>query len=146
VTEPSATFSPCFGGPFLVWHPSRYAELLAQKIQQHGASVWLVNTGWSGGSFGDGKRMKLAHTRAIIDAIHAGTLREAPTHRDPIFGLEIVTEAPGVPRDILLPRNTWRDPCAYDATAKRLAGLFRDNFKKFEAGTTAAIRDAGPTG
>jgi phosphoenolpyruvate carboxykinase (ATP) len=144
VTEPSATFSPCFGGPFLVWHPSKYAELLAHKMKQHGANVWLVNTGWSGGSYGTGKRMKLSLTRAIIDAIHSGALAEAPSQKDPIFGLEIITEIPGVPAGALLPRNTWQDPCAYDATAKRLAGLFTENFKRFASGVSDEVRAAGP--
>ena len=144
VTEPSATFSPCFGGPFLVWHPSKYAELLAHKMKQHGANVWLVNTGWSGGSYGTGKRMKLSLTRAIIDAIHSGALAEAPSQKDPIFGLEIITEIPGVPAGALMPRNTWQDPCAYDATAKRLAGLFTENFKRFASGVSDEVRAAGP--
>ena len=109
VTEPAATFSPCFGGPFLVWHPAKYAELLAAKLKQHGAHVWLVNTGWSGGAYGTGTRMKLAHTRAIIDAIHAGALADAPAQRDPMFGFDMVTECPGVPAEILTPRNTWAD-------------------------------------
>src|SRR5436305_7760447 len=95
VKEPSATFSPCFGGPFLVWHPNVYAELLAAKMRQHNARVWLVNTGWSGGGYGVGKRIKLAHTRAIIDAIHSGALGDAPVERDPVFGVEVVTECPG---------------------------------------------------
>ncbi len=146
VTEPTTVFSPCFGGPFLVWHPSRYAELLAQKIHQTGANVWLVNTGWSGGSFGTGKRMKLSFTRAIIDAIHSGALLGAPTRPDPLFGFEIVTAAPEVPASILHPRNTWADPAAYDATAARLAGLFRENFKRFEAQASADTRAAGPKG
>ena len=107
VTEPQATFSPCFGGPFLVWHPSKYAELLAEKMHQHKAHVWLVNTGWSGGSYGVGKRMKLAITRAIIDAIHGGVLASQPTVADPVFGFAAVSECPGVPKDILIPRNTW---------------------------------------
>jgi phosphoenolpyruvate carboxykinase (ATP) len=145
VTEPTATFSPCFGGPFLVWHPSKYAELLAAKMKQHKARVWLVNTGWSGGSYGTGKRISLRHTRAIIDAIHAGALAEAKTARDPVFGFEVVTECPGVPAEILLPRNTWADKAAYDAKAKGLAGLFRENFKKFEAGVSAEVKAAGPT-
>ena len=144
VTEPSATFSPCFGGPFLVWHPSRYAELLAQKMKQHGTHVWLVNTGWSGGSFGTGRRMKLPLTRAIIDAIHTGALGKAPVARDPIFGLEVIAEVPDVPSEALLPRNTWRDPAAYDATARKLAGMFRENFKKFESGVPTEVRAAGP--
>ena len=107
VKEPSATFSPCFGGPFLVWHPSKYAELLAAKMQQHKARVWLVNTGWSGGAHGVGKRIKLAHTRALLDAIHSGALAGAATERDPVFGFDVVTACPGVPSDILWPRDTW---------------------------------------
>ena len=144
VTEPTATFSPCFGGPFLVWHPSRYAELLAQKMRQHNTNVWLVNTGWSGGSFGTGRRMKLPLTRAIIDAIHSGALLEAPVERDPTFGFDVVTDVPGVPRESLVPRNTWRDPVAYDAAAKRLATLFRENFKKFEGGVAPEVRECNP--
>jgi hypothetical protein len=97
VKEPSATFSPCFGGPFLVWHPSKYAELLAAKMKQHNARVWLVNTGWSGGGYGVGKRIKLAHTRAILDAIHGGGLAGVKTRRDPVFGFEVPTTCPGVP-------------------------------------------------
>lgn len=146
VTEPTATFSPCFGGPFLVWHPSRYAELLAQRMREHGSNVWLVNTGWSGGAFGSGRRMKLALTRAIVDGIHNGSLLEAPTVRDPVFGFDVVAEAAGVPKEVLLPRNTWSDACAYDATAHRLATLFRENFKRFESGVSAEVRAAGPVG
>ena len=144
ITEPQVTFSPCFGGPFLVWHPSKYAELLAAKIHQHSARVWLVNTGWSGGAYGTGKRIKLAHTRAIIDAIHTGKLGTSPKQRDAVFGFEVVTECPGVPAEILLPRATWSDGSAYDAAAAKLAGLFRENFKKYEAGASAEIRAAGP--
>jgi phosphoenolpyruvate carboxykinase (ATP) len=144
VKEPSATFSPCFGGPFLVWHPSRYAQLLAEKMNRHGARVWLVNTGWSGGSFGVGKRIKLAHTRAIIDAIHAGTLPQAKVERDSVFGFDQVCECPGVPREILTPRAAWQDGKAYDTTAKKLADLFRNNFKTYEAGASAEIKSAGP--
>ena len=136
VTEPQATFSPCFGGPFLVWHPSKYAELLAQKMNEHKTNVWLVNTGWSGGAFGTGQRMKLKFTRAIIDAIHAGELADAPTARDNVFGFEVVTQCPNVSSEILLPRGTWSDPAAYDATAKKLAKLFQDNFRTYAEGVT----------
>ena len=97
VTEPQATFSPCFGGPFLVWHPSKYAELLAAKMQQHKANAWLVNTGWSGGAYGTGRRMKLKLTRAIINAIHSGELAAAKTAHDPVFGFAVPTACPGVP-------------------------------------------------
>jgi phosphoenolpyruvate carboxykinase (ATP) len=144
VTEPQATFSPCFGGPFLVWHPSKYAELLATKMKQHNARVWLVNTGWGGGAHGTGKRISLKHTRAIIDAIHAGALAQAKTQRDPIFGFEVIAECPNVPSEILVPRNAWAEKSAYDDTAKKLACLFKDNFKTYEAGASAEIRAAGP--
>ena len=144
VKEPSATFSPCFGGPFLVWHPSKYAELLAGKMKKHGTRAWLVNTGWCGGAFGTGKRIALAHTRAIIDAIHGGSLNSAKVQRDPTFGFEVVTECPGVPKEILNPPAIWADGKAYDAAASRLAELFRNNFTNYEAGASAEIKAAGP--
>ncbi len=145
VTEPQATFSPCFGGPFLVWHPAKYAELLAERIHRKGANVWLVNTGWSGGSYGVGKRIKLAYSRAIVDAIHSDALLDAATERDPIFGFEVVTECPGVPSEILVPRNTWADKDAYDQTARKLAHLFSENFKTYESGVSAEVAAAGPS-
>ena len=142
VTEPEATFSPCFGGPFLVWHPNKYAELLAAKMKRHQARVWLVNTGWSGGAYGVGKRISLKNTRTIIDAIHDGALGRARIERDPVFGFDVVSECPGVPADILLPRDAWNDKTAYDATATRLAGLFRDNFRKYESSVSEEIKAA----
>ncbi len=144
VEDPEATFSPCFGGPFLVWHPTRYAELLADKIRQHDASTWLINTGWSGGPFGVGKRVKLAYTRAIVDAIHDGTLKNAPTETDPVFGLEVPIECPGVPAEILIPRKTWSDQAEYDQSRLRLAALFQTNFETYADQASAEIRDAGP--
>src|SRR6187200_896563 len=144
VTEPQATFSPCFGGPFLVWHPYKYAELLASKMRQHGARVWLVNTGWGGGAYGTGRRISLKHTRAIIDAIHDGTLAKVRTECDPIFGFDVATECPGVPREILTPRSVWTEVSAYDSAARKLADLFRENFKKYESGVSAEIKAAGP--
>jgi phosphoenolpyruvate carboxykinase (ATP) len=144
VKEPSATFSPCFGGPFLVWHPSKYAELLAAKMRRHNARVWLVNTGWSGGPYGVGKRIKLAYTRAILDAIHGGGLSGAATRRDPVFGFDVVTSCPGVPPEILWPRDTWSDGPAYDAEAQRLARLFVDNFRQFEGGVSEEVRAVSP--
>jgi phosphoenolpyruvate carboxykinase (ATP) len=144
VKEPSPTFSACFGAAFMVWHPSKYAELLAARLKEHGAQAWLVNTGWSGGGFGVGKRMSLRHTRAIIDAIHAGTLHAAPSEADPVFGFQVPGSCPNVPTEMLTPRATWADKAAYDATQKKLAKHFLDNFKKFEAGASEAIRAAGP--
>jgi phosphoenolpyruvate carboxykinase (ATP) len=144
VSEPQATFSPCFGGPFLVWRPMKYAEMLAERIQRHGANVWLVNTGWSGGAFGVGKRLKLGLTRAMIDGIHSGELARAPRQPDPIFGIETVTQCSGVPSEVLVPRNTWADQAAFDATARKLAQLFRDNFRQYESGVRPEVREAGP--
>jgi len=144
VTEPQATFSPCFGGPFLVWHPNKYAELLAARMKEHRTRVWLVNTGWSGGAFGLGKRISLKNTRAIIDAIHSGALAQAETERDPVFGFNVVTGCPGVPRETLLPREAWYDKAAYETTARKLAGLFRENFCAYESGVSEEIKTAGP--
>ena len=146
VTDPEATFSPCFGGPFLVWHPGKYAELLADRISTHHANVWLVNTGWSGGPFGVGARMRLRHTRAIVDAIHNGELARVPSTTDPIFGLAIPKTCSGVPDEILDPRRTWADPVAYDARARKLAASFRDNFRKYEAGVSKEVLAGGPPG
>lgn len=134
VKEPQATFSPCFGGPFLVWHPQKYADLLAERIRTHGSNVWLVNTGWSGGPYGVGSRMKLAYTRAIVDAIHSGVLKDQPTMVDPIFGLHVVARCPNLPAEILNPRSMWQDTAAYDASAKRLATQFAQNYAQFQAG------------
>jgi len=144
VTDPEATFSPCFGGPFLVWHPARYAELLAKRIQDNNANVWLVNTGWSGGPFGVGSRMKLGYTRAIVDAIHSGELRDAPTITDKLFGFEVPLECSGVPNELLTPRATWSDKNAFDATARKLAGLFVENFRQYADGASKSVLDAGP--
>nr|WP_228350437.1 phosphoenolpyruvate carboxykinase (ATP) [Rhodocaloribacter litoris] len=144
VTEPQATFSACFGAAFLVWHPSKYAEMLAEKMRAHGTNVWLLNTGLTGGSYGTGTRMKLAYTRAIIDAIHDGTLAEVPTTTDPVFGIEVPTACPNVPSEILIPRNTWADPEAYDRTARRLAELFNRNIEQFRDNCTEEILQAGP--
>jgi phosphoenolpyruvate carboxykinase (ATP) len=144
VTEPEATFSACFGAPFLVWHPNKYAELLASRMREHGSHVWLVNTGWSGGAHGTGSRMPLKVTRAIVDAINSGELANAPTATDPVFGFEVPTEAPGVPGEILIPKNTWADKAAFDATANKLAKLFVENFAQFAEGVSREVLDAAP--
>ncbi|MCE9546798.1 MAG: phosphoenolpyruvate carboxykinase (ATP), partial [Planctomycetia bacterium] len=144
VTEPAATFSACFGAPFMVWHPTVYAELLAEKMHRHAAEAWLVNTGWTGCPHGVGRRINLAHTRAIIDAIHAGTLGSAATQEDPIFGLAVPTACPGVPKEILIPRNTWTDPAAYDRAAEKLARLFHDNFAQYLDHASPETAAAGP--
>ena len=144
VTEPEATFSACFGAAFIVWHPSKYAELLAQKMEQHGSRAWLVNTGWTGGAYGEGSRIRLDYTRHIIDAIHNGTLDYVEMVTDPIFGLAVPTACPHVPDRILIPKNTWADGDAYDQQARKLAGLFKDNFEQFKEGSSQAIIGAGP--
>jgi phosphoenolpyruvate carboxykinase (ATP) len=112
---------------------------LAEKIRKHNTRVWLVNTGWTGGAYGVGKRIKLAHTRAIIDAIHSGTLAKVKTVPDPFFGFKVVPECLGVPGEVLVPRSAWTDKAAYDSTAKRLFELFQDNFKKYEGGIRATV-------
>lgn len=132
VKEPSATFSTCFGAPFMVHHPKVYANLLRDKINAHGAQVWLVNTGWSGGEYGVGKRMKIGYTRALLRAALAGELNNAEFTTESFFGLSIPTSCEGVPSEILNPRNTWADKDAYDAKANHLVGLFKDNYKQFE--------------
>ena len=144
VTEPEATFSACFGAAFLVWHPSKYAEMLAEKMSEHGANAWLINTGLTGGAYGVGERMSLKHTRAIIDAIHDGSLATMPTVEDPTFGFDVPTECPNVPSEILIPRNTWTDPAAYDETARKLAALFTENFETYAEGSHPDIIEAGP--
>jgi len=143
VTEPQATFSACFGAVFLVWQPTKYAEMLGALLKEHKANVWLVNTGWSGGPYGVGKRMKLAYTRTMVDAAVGGELDSVKTRKDPVFGLEIPVEVKGVPREVLDPRGTWPDPAAYDAQAKKLAEMFRKNFEKF-GNVDPRIREAGP--
>jgi phosphoenolpyruvate carboxykinase (ATP) len=145
VKEPTATFSACFGAVFLVWHPTRYAEMLGRLIDEHRCRVWLVNTGWSGGAYGTGSRMKIAYTRAMVHALLDGTLDAAPTHEDPVFGLAIPDAVPSVPTHVLDPRGTWPDPAAYDVQAAKLAAMFRENFEKFGA-VAESIRAAGPRG
>src|SRR5205814_189829 len=127
------TFSTCFAAPFLPLAPTRYAEMLRERMEKHRAAVWLVNTGWTGGGYGVGRRMPLAVTRALLRAALAGTLQGVPTQPDPVFGVAVPASCPGVPAELLRPRETWPDKAAYDAKAKHLAGLFRENFKKFEA-------------
>lgn len=144
IVEPEATFSACFGAAFLVLHPARYAELLARLMRQHHSRAWLVNTGWSGGPYGVGSRMKLAYTRAVIDAIHEGFLVDVPLYEDPIFDLQIPASCPNVPTEMLIPRHTWADQAAYDRTAHKLAGLFRDNFARYADGASEEVRNAGP--
>lgn len=144
VTEPQATFSACFGSPFMPLHPTVYAELLADKIRQHGANVWLVNTGWTGGMYGVGSRMKLAHTRKMLSEALAGNLDDVEYYQEPVFGLNIPSAVDGVPDDVLIPRNTWSDKQAYDQKAAKLADMFEANFEKFADHASSEIMEAGP--
>lgn len=144
VTEPKSTFSACFGAPFLPLHPGKYAEMLGKKLNETKANVWLVNTGWTGGGYGVGNRMKLSYTRAMITAALEGKLENVEFVADPIFGVLVPTSCENVPTEILTPRNTWSDKAAYDAAAKNLAGQFVTNFKKYESGVTADILAAAP--
>jgi phosphoenolpyruvate carboxykinase (ATP) len=144
VTEPKAAFSACFGAPFLPLPPSAYATMLGEKIARHHAQCWLVNTGWTGGPFGVGRRMRLGFTRAMVDAMLDGRLIGVPTHPDPVFGLQIPAHVPGVPEEVLDAKRTWSDPAAYDAQAAKLAGMFRDNFEKFRGVVGPDVAAAGP--
>jgi phosphoenolpyruvate carboxykinase (ATP) len=132
VNEPKATFSTCFGAPFMPRHPSVYAKMLGERIATTGASCWLVNTGWSGGAYGTGSRMKIAHTRAMVRAALAGKLRQVAVRKEPFFGLAVPESCPDVPSEVLMARNTWSDKKAYDQTARDLTKRFETNFKKFE--------------
>jgi len=144
VTEPRATFSTCFGAPFLPLAPSRYATMLGEKIARHAARVWLVNTGWTGGPYGVGTRMKIGYTRAMIHAALAGALDHVAYETDPVFNVAVPTSCPEVPPEVLKPRNTWTDGVDYDAQAAKLARMFAENFKTFEGGVTPEVRAAGP--
>jgi phosphoenolpyruvate carboxykinase (ATP) len=144
VTEPRAAFSTCFGAPFLPLAPSRYARLLGERIARHAAKVWLVNTGWSGGAYGVGKRVRIPHTRAMIRAALDGRLDSVEIRRDPVFNIDVPVSCPDVPPEILRPRDTWADGAAYDEQAGRLARMFAENFETFSSDVTAAVRSAGP--
>ena len=144
VTEPSATFSTCFGAPFLPLPPGRYARMLGENIAKHQSRVWLVNTGWSGGPYGTGRRMKIAYTRAMIKAALSGALDKVAYEKDPVFNLDVPATCPDVPGDVLKPRTTWANPADYDTQAAKLAKMFVDNFKNFEAGVTPDVKAAGP--
>ncbi|KAI9227610.1 MAG: ATP-utilizing phosphoenolpyruvate carboxykinase [Piptocephalis tieghemiana] len=146
ITEPQATFSACFGQPFLVWHPVKYATMLAERMEQHKANAWLVNTGWNGNRYGKGKRISLAYSRAIIDAIHSGQLESASYVNFPTFNLQIPTSVPGVPDDVLDPAKAWTGtPQEFEEVKAKLAGLFVDNFAEYASQATEAVRSAGPT-
>ena len=144
VKEPAATFSACFGEPFMPMHPGVYADLLAGKMAEHGSTAWLINTGWSGGPYGVGSRMAIPHTRAMLNAALDGDLDDVEYMVDPRFGFEVPTSCPGVPAEVLQPRSTWSDTDAYDSTADRLVSMFQHNFEKYAEGVAPEVRDAGP--
>ncbi len=144
VREPRPTFSACFGAPFMPLHPGRYATMLGEKIKESGAQVWLINTGWTGGPYGTGSRMQLAHTRAMIQAVFSGALQHVAFERDPVFGFAIPLHVPGVPAQVLHPRQTWGNGPAYDKQAHFLASLFIKNFEKYASGASAETLAAAP--
>jgi phosphoenolpyruvate carboxykinase (ATP) len=144
VTEPKATFSACFGAPFLPMHPGVYAKMLGERIAQHDVNCWLVNTGWTGGPYGEGDRINLTYTRAMVRAILDGNLDDAPTRPDPVFGIHAVTKIEGLPSDVLDPRSTWSDPNKYDAQAQQLAEMFRQSFERYADQVPDDVRKAGP--
>ncbi|OFW13851.1 MAG: phosphoenolpyruvate carboxykinase (ATP), partial [Acidobacteria bacterium RIFCSPLOWO2_12_FULL_66_10] len=144
VTEPKATFSACFGAPFLPLAPGRYARMLGERIARHPARVWLVNTGWTGGPYGVGQRMKIAYTRAMIRAALSGALDAVAYTKDGVFNLDIPTSCPGIPAEVLQPRSTWASGADYDQQAAKLARMFTENFTMFEAEVSAAVKAAGP--
>ena len=144
VTEPKTAFSACFGAPFMPLHPGVYAEKLAERMRKHGSKVWLINTGWSGGEYGVGSRIKLKFTRAMIHAAIEGRLENVEFKTHEVFGLSMPTTCPNVPEEILDPRNSWKDKEAYDAKANLLASKFVNNFKQFEEGVTDEVREASP--
>ncbi|HXG40177.1 MAG TPA: phosphoenolpyruvate carboxykinase (ATP) [Candidatus Limnocylindrales bacterium] len=144
VTEPKATFSACFGAPFMPRHPGLYATMLGERLAATGATAWLVNTGWTGGPYGVGSRIRIEHTRAMVQAIFDGALDRVAYERDPVFGVEVPREVPGVPAEILRPRDTWPDPTAYDAQARKLARMFAANFDTLAAEAPSIARTGGP--
>jgi phosphoenolpyruvate carboxykinase (ATP) len=146
VVEPQVAFSTCFSAAFLVRHPAVYARLLAEKLARHDTRVWLVNTGWTGGAYGHGRRIDLASTRRIIDGIHAGVLDDATVERDPVFGLEAVTRVPGVSPGLLVPSRAWDDPHRWEQSARSLAAKFRDNFSQYAEQAGPDVVAAGPSG
>lgn len=144
ITEPKSTFSACFGAPFLPLHPARYAQMLGEKLRKHNVNVWLINTGWTGGPYGTGERIKLSYTRSMISAALNGALEKTAYKDHEVFGVAIPEACPGVPDVLLDPRNTWEDKAAYDAQAKDLAGQFVKNFEKYAAQADEEILQAAP--
>jgi phosphoenolpyruvate carboxykinase (ATP) len=144
VREPSATFSACFGAPFMPRHPGEYADMLGERMVEHDVPVWLINTGWTGGPYGVGHRMNIQHTRAMVHAALERRLEGVAFDEDPIFRVAVPASVPDVPSEVLRPRDTWADPDAYDVTARRIAGMFAANFRQFEDRLGSEVAAAGP--
>jgi phosphoenolpyruvate carboxykinase (ATP) len=144
VKEPQATFSACFGAPFMPRHPGEYAAMLAERLERYGVRAWLVNTGWTGGPYGTGERMNINHTRSMVRAALSGALDDVVTVTDPVFGVEVPTTCPEVPDGVLQPRTTWSDGAAYDRQADALARMFVENFAAYADGVPESVRAAGP--
>ena len=142
--EPEITFSACFGAPFMVHHPAFYADILKRKIERHGSTCWLVNTGWVGGPYGIGKRISIRHTRALLDAALDGKLDQVEYYVDPVFGFQVPKSCPGVPEKVLYPAEAWHDRAQYDGKYRQLAARFVENFRKFEDHCTEEVRRSGP--
>jgi phosphoenolpyruvate carboxykinase (ATP) len=145
VNEPTPNFSACFGAPFMLLHPTRYAEMLSAKMKENDVKVWLINTGWTGGPYGVGSRIKLKYTRAMINAVLAGELDNVAYEKHEIFNLMMPVSCPEVPSEILNPKNTWEDKNAYDVKANELSKSFIENFKKFESYANEEILSGAPT-
>jgi phosphoenolpyruvate carboxykinase (ATP) len=146
VTEPQATFSACFGAPFMPRHPAVYAEMLGQRMAEHKAQAFLVSTGFTGGPYGEGERFKIANSRAVVRAAIAGDLEDVEYRTDPVFGFEVPVECPNLPAELLWPRDTWGDPVAYDTKARELGKLFAQNFGQYAGGVPEDVAEAGPQG
>ena len=144
IKEPTATFSACFGAPFLVWHPTVYAELLAKKLSEHKANAYLVNTGWVGGPYGVGNRCSLKYTRLIVDAINSGSILDSPCETLPVFGLPVPTRIDGVPREVLIPWEAWKSKYDYERQLSKLGSLFEKNFKEYIDKCPPEVANAGP--
>lgn len=144
VTEPKKAFSACFGAPFMTLSPTVYAGLLGKKLKEHGSQVWLINTGWTGGTYGEGHRMAIKYTRIMLNAALEGKLDQVETRAEPFFGLRIPVEVPGVPKQILDPKETWKNKDGYDLKARELAAAFHENFKKYEATASDEVKSAAP--
>ena len=144
IKEPVPNFSACFGAAFMTLHPTRYADLLKEKLEKHGSHAYLVNSGWTGGPYGVGERMSIQTTRTCVDAILDGSIKDAEFHTDPVFGFEVPVSLPGVETKLLDPRSTWADPSAYDEAEKKLAGMYVDNFKKYEGVGSVDYTKFGP--